>query len=202
MKLKNQILTFGTIFWLLAVVGGELILVRYANAPGLPAKAPVHWPGASHIHPISGKSTFVMFAHPFCPCSRASISELSKIMTHAQNRIQAVVIFITPEHHALAKTSLWNQAIQIPGVVVLEDQGNVESKLFGAQTSGQTLLYNEEGRLVFSGGITLARGHEGDNLGEKNVLNLLNYQKGEAQSSVFGCALFNQEKTNVSSSRS
>ena len=36
---------------------------------------------------------------------------------------------------------------------------------FGAETSGQTLLYDRDGRLLFSGGTTGSRGHDGDNAG-------------------------------------
>ena len=38
-----------------------------------------------------------------------------------------------------------------------------------AITSGQTLLYDTKGHLVFSGGITGGRGHEGDNTGRESI---------------------------------
>ena len=59
-------------------------------------------------------------------------------------------------------------------------------------TSGQTLLYDEDGRLAFSGGITGARAHAGDNLGRQSLVALLNREPAKrSATNVFGCPLFN-----------
>jgi len=66
-----------------------------------------------------------------------------------------------------------------------------EAKRFGAETSGQTLLYDERGTLAFSGGITGSRGHAGDNAGRASLLALINRSDADRRgSSVFGCPLF------------
>jgi hypothetical protein len=58
-------------------------------------------------------------------------------------------------------------------------------------TSGQTVLYDNEGALLFSGGITGARGHAGDNAGRTSLVELLNRgAAGRSRTSVFGCPLF------------
>ncbi len=195
MKVKDQIFKLGTLIWICAIVAGYMILLRYANAPGLQAKAPPVWPQASQIVRTSGQPTLLLFAHPFCPCSRASLTELSKIMTHAPDKTQVVILFVNPKQTGLSETALWKQAASIPNVTVLEDKNNFESKLFGALTSGQTLLYSAEGRLLFSGGITSARGHEGNSLGKESMLEILNHRKSNLkQALVFGCSLFNKEE--------
>jgi hypothetical protein len=71
-----------------------------------------------------------------------------------------------------AKTSLWRSAAAIPGVSETVDDGR-EARLFGAATSGQTMVYDRNGRLLFSGGITAARGHLGDNPGASAITALL-----------------------------
>jgi hypothetical protein len=48
-----------------------------------------------------------------------------------------------------------------------------EACLFGAATWGQTMVYGRDGRLLFSGGITAARGHYGDNAGTQAIAALL-----------------------------
>ena len=45
---------------------------------------------------------------------------------------------------------------------------------FGSATSGQTLLYDGDGALRFSGGITGSRSHAGDNAGRRSLVALLN----------------------------
>jgi hypothetical protein len=68
----------------------------------------------------------------------------------------------------------------------------VEAGRFGAETSGHTLLYGADGRLLFSGGITASRGHAGENAGESAIIALVNHQTPlRSQTLVFGCSLTN-----------
>ena len=65
-----------------------------------------------------------------------------------------------------------------------------EIGIFHAATSGQTLLYDVNGRLAFNGGITARRGHSGPNDGRDAILSLL--QDGfrlHETTPVFGCSL-------------
>jgi len=41
---------------------------------------------------------------------------------------------------------------------------------FGAETSGDVLLYDIHGAIAIQGGITGSRGHAGDNAGENTIL--------------------------------
>jgi hypothetical protein len=62
--------------------------------------------------------------------------------------------------------------------------------LVHAWTSGETMLYDASGRLVFAGGITGSRGHGGDNAGEDAVVAaLLGGSGGASEAPVYGCAL-------------
>jgi hypothetical protein len=65
-----------------------------------------------------------------------------------------------------------------------------EARRFCARTSGQALLYDERGRLAFQGGITSARGHEGDSVGKSRLAALLSGGEADGRTSdVFGCGL-------------
>src|SRR2546430_14419966 len=101
-----------------------------------------------------------MFAHPWCPCSRASVGELAQIMSKADGRLDALVLFHQPsaDDEDLAATSLWQSASAIRGVTVKVDRDGEEAQRFGAATSGHIVLYDANGLLRFSGGITNARG--------------------------------------------
>src|SRR5262249_57501676 len=88
------------------------------------------------------------------------------------------------------KTDLWSSAERIPGVSVALDAGGAEAKRFGAETSGAVVLYDPAGRLVFHGGITAARGHEGDSFGQQRIAAFLSGARADrADAPVFGCAL-------------
>jgi hypothetical protein len=137
-----------------------------------------------------------MFAHPKCPCTRASIEELSTLMARSQGLVDARVVFFKPEDadENWAITDSWKRASAIPGVIVQTDSEGLEASNFRATTSGQVVLYDAEGRLLFSGGITEARGHEGDNDGRSAVLDFLRHGKSVFTATpVFGCPI--QEKT-------
>ena len=74
---------------------------------------------------------------------------------------------------------------------MIRDDNGVEAARFGAVTSGQTVLYDEDGALLFTGGITGARGHSGDNAGRASVVALFESRTGRTSwTSVFGCGLF------------
>ena len=45
---------------------------------------------------------------------------------------------------------------------------------FGLVSSGHALLYDENGRLLFSGGLTNARGHAGNSVGRNAIVAILN----------------------------
>jgi hypothetical protein len=70
------------------------------------------------------------------------------------------------------------------------DEGGAEARRFGAATSGQALLYDAAGRLVFSGGITPARGHSGDSAGRDAIIRWVERGTAPQKSAfVFGCSL-------------
>ncbi len=75
---------------------------------------------------------------------------------------------------------------------VLRDSDGAEARRFGVETSGQTLLYDAHGTLIFSGGITGSRGHAGENArSELALVALLTQGRPERRASgVFGCPLF------------
>jgi hypothetical protein len=113
------------------------------------------------------------------------------------------VVFIKPGGVAAEweKTDLWQSAARIPDVTVLRDEHGLETQRFGAETSGQTFLYDADGQLLFSGGTTGSRGQAGDNAGRATILALLNRDVPErAASPVFGCPLFAQADRPLSQS--
>lgn len=169
------------------------MMAAFANRPGPTAAVPARWPAHSRITLDTARPTLVMFAHPQCDCTRASLAELAELMARSRQRPHAVVVFIQPREAASdwEASSTWRDAARIPNVTAIRDDDAVESKRFGAETSGQTVLYDRDGQLLFSGGMTGARGHVGDNAGFESLLTLLGGGgKPQAAAAVFGCGLF------------
>lgn len=193
---RRLLLAFLLLLWLSVVGCGMALVWSYNYQAGEPAEAPAHWPKDSRIQPTSGQHTLIVMAHPKCPCTRATVEELSKLMTHTQGRLQTYVLFVKPKGTSedWNRTDLWDSASVIPGVKVLIDDDGTEAGRFGAHVSGQTLLYDEKGSLVFRGGITESRGQVGDNAGRRAVEALVNEGAADRdQTVVFGCPLFDPD---------
>src|SRR5262249_53965508 len=64
--------------WTAAVVTGIGLLAVYANSPGRWSPAPSAIGGDDAL---SSRHRLFMFLHPRCPCSFASVDELTRIMS-------------------------------------------------------------------------------------------------------------------------
>jgi hypothetical protein len=186
----------GLAAWLGVVGAGFWVLARYETSPGTGATAPQTWPAQSGLPRDPGRSTLVLFLHPHCPCSRASLDELQDLLHHHAGDLRAFVLVCKPPGVAEGweQSATWRQAGALRGARLLTDDQDRERLLFGARTSGQVLLFDGTGRLRYSGGITPARGRQGDNPGRAAALALLRGETCPAsRGPVFGCPLADPE---------
>jgi hypothetical protein len=117
-------------------------------------------------------------------------------MARVPDSVDAHVLMLSP--HDVGedwwKSDLWRAAEAIPGVQVERDIDGGEARRFGVATSGTAVLYDVTGRLLFNGGITASRGHEGDNSGRDSIESLITRAHAQRSSTdVFGCPLFGAE---------
>jgi hypothetical protein len=178
--------------WLVLLAVGFGMLMVYSQTPGQSGQAPRQWPSQSSLGREAGVARLLMFAHPKCPCTRASLEELARLVAQTPGLTRVDVLFFKPkgESDAWAQTGSWRSAESIPGVRVHADEAGAEADLFHARTSGEVMLYSAEGRLLFQGGITFARGHAGDNDGRDAIVAQLRQQETFlAQTPVYGCSL-------------
>ena len=183
----------GLTVWAIASGGGFLWLLSSSSTPGATSTRESTWPQDSRVIPDSARANLVLLVHPRCPCSRATVAELSEIMARCEGLVTAHVLFLKPQQmpDGWEVSDLWHRAALIPGVHVGTDEEGREARRFGALTSGQVVLYDRQGLLKFSGGITVARGHRGENAGHQAIVDWLTRETAERSSDVvFGCPLF------------
>lgn len=193
---KSQIFIFGVSFlWFMGIAVGMILLMGYSNTPGEQGQAAQHWPQSTKLaFDQNTEGTFLVFMHPQCACSKATLSELERLLVPFQKRISVQIIFAEiSKEVSQERSALIERAESLPNVKIIYDQGDVEAKRFGAETSGQAYLYNQHGELVFQGGITSSRGHEGDSPGRRAIMNWLENSSTlsslVSRVAVFGCGL-------------
>ncbi|QDU48099.1 hypothetical protein [Gimesia panareensis] len=195
---NRYLITCLTILWVGLILFGMSQLWRYQTTPGETSHSPAHWPSESQTTWNAFRPTLIMFAHPRCPCTRASISELAQIMAYGSERVDARIEFFKPADFPQdwEKSDLWESASAIPGVTVSSDLDGDSARRFGATTSGFVVLYNTKGELVFQGGITGSRGHTGDNTGRTAVLSILSQGNSDKHETLtYGCPLLGQNQS-------
>jgi hypothetical protein len=178
--------------WIALVGTGFFLLLQFEATAGQDGQPPASWPLASGIKRTSDRPTLLVFAHPRCPCTSATVGELDLLMTRCQGKADVCVLFYKPSdaEPSWEQTDTWYAAARIPGVSVLADPCGAEAARFCAETSGHALLYSPDGRLLFTGGITAARGHAGNSQGRTALVALLTEGKSDTTvTPVFGCPL-------------
>jgi glyoxylase-like metal-dependent hydrolase (beta-lactamase superfamily II) len=115
------------------------------------------------------------------------------MMATCKDHLDVEVVLVRPEDAAehWEQTALARTVAAIPTVRVTVDAGGAMARRFGARTSGHAVLYDPAGKLVFTGGITGSRGHEGDNPGSEAVASaVLSPSTPHVDTTrVYGCAL-------------
>lgn len=196
----RNLLPLLSVAWLMSATAGLLWLADYDSKPGHPASPPPQWPGVVSLARNSARPTLVMFLHPRCPCSRASLFELARLAQSERDKLDLCVLFTQPSDVAAdwSQTDLWESAIANRDLRVVMDHGGLLANQFGATTSGQVLIYDSHGTLRFNGGITPGRGHTGDSLGRSIVRAIAKGQAPElpANCATYGCSLTASSRPN------
>lgn len=178
--------------WLSLLLVGFSILSYEEFTPTPHVVAAAAFPAPSALTLDQKRPTLLLFAHPQCPCTRATFRELNRLRAEAGNNLAVTIVFPLPAHVApdWERGDLWSEAARMPGIRIYRDEAGTETHRFGVTTSGHVLLYANSGQLLFSGGITSSRGHEGENPGSLSIVRLM---RGESsplrQTPVFGCTL-------------
>ena len=160
------------LFWLAIICSAWVFAADFEKRPVALEPTLTSWPPESLICKKTGQDSkqtgpkLLMFVHPNCPCSQASIAELAKFLSR-NKFLDSYAVFIVPDNvdGSWLESKNWSEAQKIPGLQCFADYRATESRLFHARGSGETFLFAGDGRLLFHGGITAARGHQGANTG-------------------------------------
>jgi hypothetical protein len=188
---KSRALLVAGVIWGLAIVCAMSLLTLRSVTPEDPGHVGPRWPQGSALLLDRDRPSLFMFVHPRCACSRASVRELERLVAKVHGEVATTVVFIERgAASSVERGDLWQLVVAIPGVRAVVDPEGREGDRFGVATSGHTVLFGADGDLLYSGGLTSARGHEGDSIGSDALRDLIHEHAGAHVSApVFGCPL-------------
>lgn len=122
-----------------------------------------NWPESSEIERRDLSPHLLVFVHPYCPCTRASLKNLKDHVQSKRLNVTVVQLRSTRFDGIYSPISAIEEVIRERDWNLVFDTDGVEARKFGVVTSGECLLFAPSGELVFSGGVTALRGHSGTN---------------------------------------
>ncbi len=178
--------------WIAAIVVGINWLMAY-SFDGASVELPRHAPVEAQ-RMLRDEPTLVVFLHPKCPCSLATVENLKRLVSRLDRPPVVYAIYYWPadcDATWVTEGHLFKTFCKFPGVHQELDRDGKLAARWGAQKSGHVIVLLPEGRIGFSGGITDQRGHEGDSVGMLAVQALLLNQSPPVRTApVFGCKFF------------
>lgn len=189
--------------WVLILVGGIGYVVNYSYIAGKPTEAPTSWPtAATQYSEIKNNNLpkLLVFLHPMCSCSKSSLNELDRLAPTLTGVAEIYTIFVFPDDDddGWMESDLYVRAANNPNYNLIIDHGRHLSYMFGTHTSGATLIYDDSNKLVYNGGLTVARSHEGPSIGNIRIKRWALEQKLKRQptkalaafeTEVYGCSI-------------
>lgn len=150
------------------------------------------WPNDTPLPREAADLQVVLFAHPLCPCTRATLAELGEALARLPTKPAVSAVFVTAglSPAAVAKSDTLASARRIPSVHIEIDGSGGLARQFGATISGEVLVFDRQGTRLYRGGLTAGRGHRGGSAALtlfEQILSGSAYQAVETP--VFGCRL-------------
>src|SRR4051812_15409584 len=84
------------VVWGLIVGSGLLLLGEYHARPSSAGAASGSWPAESRVHFDESRPNLLLFLHPRCPCSPASVAELADVVARGRGRFTPHVVVFQP----------------------------------------------------------------------------------------------------------
>ncbi|TWT45974.1 hypothetical protein RAS1_24100 [Phycisphaerae bacterium RAS1] len=182
--------------WLIAVVAGVYVVQRNTSTPAAALAAPKSWPAGAGLPPLT-KPCMVLFVHPECPCFAADVYILRRLVD-ASARLDTRLVLVGDDAPILRESTNYRRAAELPGITIHFDADGQMARAFGAQASGHAAVYDAGGQLVYSGGLTNARGQAGPSAQDDVVRDVAHGRSPRVNSGpVFGCPLFDAPGENA-----
>src|SRR5690606_33073432 len=125
-----------------AVLTCIVFVERYSNTAGEVAPSQGAWPLETQLVRTGDRPAAILFAHPKCPCTQATIQEFQRLEARFPGAFETLAVFTLPASDAedWKSSRLIQQARNLRSARLIFDQGGEEAARFQAHVSGQVLL--------------------------------------------------------------
>lgn len=189
---------FATVKGLLAIAWLVTIAVvlrgwmDFEHSPGRNVRPQAQWPVSTQLRLDRDHGTLVVFLHPFCPCSRATLERLEQVLSDSSKK-PTCCFMIAPVASSVeidARSANLRLAKAMSPSRTFIDGNKSEARLFDPTTSGHVFYYDAGGSLRFSGGVLVERGSNQPNTFAEALYRAINNPTYPVvHTPVFGCSL-------------
>ncbi len=181
---------------------GFALLTDYSTRPGPESDVLLRissdeLPG---IQSTDGDSpTIILFYHPKCPCTFATIRCLERLSTNFRTQPQIHAFAYRPQDESDTWIDSRSTRVlrNLEDIRIHPDIDGERFRRFGVRVSGHILIYDKNCDLTFSGGITPFRSHEGDCRASQQFVRCANDEIDECTRwPVFGCVVCEHAEEN------
>lgn len=195
--MTSRLNLFTLAFLGLTMLSSGWSLVDYSCRPGNKGDLANQLNSIPGIQSLPGKDksrsqTLLIFYHPHCPCTHATAVNLRTTLETSSVSLKTYAFAYCPQNVSESwisspLTSAFKDGI---GATIVVDRAGEISAHCGAKTSGHLLAYDDQGSLLFSGGVTSSRGHEGNCRPSSNLLQVITSGASDTRHwPVYGCSL-------------
>ncbi len=175
-------------FWAVIIALGMLQFYRYETREGAKEVSNKSWPEGTSLSYSKSKFSWVMGIHPKCPCSLATVGNLERLFRYIEEPFHITALVRQDPLSDESKSKVVRRLSKLPQVSIFFDERGETAAKFGMLTSGDSRIYNRSGELIFAGGITINRSHEGWSPGASLILEQMSKgSKKSVELPVFGC---------------
>ena len=183
-----------TVIWGLAVAIGFLALQLHGASSGQSGSAVEHWPRRSRIPLTTGRPTLIVAVHPLCACTRASVWELTHVLTRCEAQVEVYIFIFRPEHsgHGWGRQMACAVSARCP-VFICWAIPRAKKRPASVPAPPALLHYTlRMGDSFSAAGSPVPGAIEGDNDGRRALLGLIegNTSSNPRETPVFGCPIF------------
>ena len=154
-----------TTWTILTFVCFLIVMPSIGNDPCYSRELASKWPNSTNLTKVSNSGHLVVFAHPYCPCTRTTLRNLDELTDLTKINVSVVQLRNASLESLRSPIPSIARIVQENNWILIPDYEGTQANIFGAKTSGECLLYAPNGDLLFAGGITVSRGHQGENVG-------------------------------------